>query len=124
MPWASYPPAPAAAPLPAKKNRTAQIVVGVLIVLVLVAAGFVVKSISSSSSSSGLNDPNTLSQAIMRDANARYAKAGSSLTATSVTCIAAGIPHEFTCNGTMSNGMTQTVTATVSDDGQTYITSS
>lgn len=72
------------------------------------------------SSSPNFNDPDTLAQSIADKANDEPGALGTD----TVTCLASGVPHEFTCNVANSqDGSTDTITATVSGDGTSWITS-
>lgn len=53
--------------------------------------------------------------------NAKLSKLGSSETATSVTCILTG-SQAAECNGSLSNGTSESVSVSISQDGDTYIT--
>lgn len=72
-----------------------------------------------STASVGFNDPDVLAADIARTVNAKQTD-GSSVT---IICISDTTPHKFVCNGTWSDDTpSQTVTATVSTDGTTWIT--
>lgn len=94
-------------------------IVAASIALLLVLG--VIAVIAKTSGPTGYNDPVTLANSIQANANEKLAATGGG-TIVEVTCIAAGVPHQFTCHATDSGGDTSVVTATVSADGSSWIT--
>jgi hypothetical protein len=98
-----------------KGQRWAAAVLGIGVV----AAIGIGVSMSGSGGPKGYNDPDTLAAAIQVQGNENLTDG---TTITNVTCVHVS-GTQFTCNATGSDGSTATVTATVSKDGSTWITS-
>jgi flagellar basal body-associated protein FliL len=104
-----------------RKSHTGLIVAIAVAAVVLFAAvaGLVAWKVSGGSGAQGYNNPTTLENGIQQTANDK----GGAGTVTSVSCVSSAT-HQFICHVEQSNTSPYTVTATVSSDGQTFVTNS
>jgi len=121
-------------PPPAKHTgRTVAIVLGVLVLLVLAVGGTLAATHKSGSESGGqsgevaktldFNDPTYLANDIKTTMVAKAAEKGYSWTVTKVGCIKSAA-LTFICHMETSTGETATLSVTVAEDGQTWISKS
>ena len=114
-------------PESSRRSRRRWLIAAALGTLLIIASLITIGVVKSSTNGRGYLDPNTLSLAIQLQATNKMIEQGITDTSMTVTCIETSQSRQFKCiahlSGGSLDGTNLPITATVSQDGQSYVTS-